>query len=1219
MKKLSLLYLFMFIFSFTQAQPVFSELKTIHSPGGTPQCIIYEDMDGDTKKDIIWAELWGDAIKWSKDTTGTGDFGTPKIISETVNGPTEIRAVDMDDDTDLDILVAISNDNEIAWFENTDGLGTFSSKNTISTAVHYPSAVFAVDLDDDTDLDVISAQRNDPEIAWYENNGSLSFTRHVILEEYSGLEIYACDLDNDDDIDIISSYHGGMSWLENDGSLNFTLHEIEDNDYEYPSIDVGYVNDDAYLDIVASAETSQPDLDDYLLYYENDGNGNFSKETYKAHLLVDIRTVTIADVDGDGDNDIAGGLYDYKNNMRKEVFWYENKDDQNGRTFFTHRNIVNTFTEIPESIVAADIDKDSDLDLLLAAGDIIWFENNPPVEITASPNDSTACPGQNNIKLSCDAKFANSYQWQVDEGSGFSDMHDIYGKYDKTNEAELYIYDTSTDITGFMYRCIAANDANADTSDFAVVTVEDNEPPVPDTENLPTESGECSVSLLAPSATDNCSFQTINGTTTDPTEYFDKGNYTVTWIYDDGSGNITEQTQTAIVTGDETNPVITSSHDDKTLEANENCQTSLPDYTGDVSATDNCDDSPTVTQNPVPGSIISGTTNLITLTASDDDGNTDEVSFNVEVVDVTDPQITSTHTTQTIETDENCEGTLPDYTSDVTSTDNCDDELAITQSPVADTKIAENTQITLTVTDDSGNSDEVSFNVEIEDNIQPVITSTHADKTENADVECELSLPDYTDEIEATDNCDDELEITQSPAAGTTIEGTTNEVTITVSDENDNSTEVSFNVEVIDNIAPEISLPLNDKTIYANENCQVELPDYTGDIQALDNCDNELTINQSPAPGTLLSDFMTEITITVTDDTGNQSQASFNVVKKDNTAPEFTSNHPDHSLVPDENCQAILPDYTDEIKATDNCDDELEITQSPAAGTIIEGATNEVTITVSDYNDNSNKISFNVKVIDSIAPEISSPLNDKTIYANENCQVELPDYTKDVTISDNCDTEIDINQSPAAGTQISESTIVTLSATDDEENTSEVTFNVNIQDDENPVISCIQNQDIELNADETSYVVSGTEFDPLTVKDNCGIESITNDYNNQSTLADASFNTGTTTVTWTVEDNTGNQAQCSVDITINTSTEIREYQHQDISIYPNPAKNKLTINGNKHSLTKIILKDLTGKTLIQAHPDKKTSVIHLNKIKSGVYIIEIQTKNNSYKSKIIKN
>ena len=1053
MKKLSLLYLFMFIFSFTQAQPVFSELKTIHSPGGTPQCIIYEDMDGDTKKDIIWAELWGDAIKWSKDTTGTGDFGTPKIISETVNGPTEIRAVDMDDDTDLDILVAISNDNEIAWFENTDGLGTFSSKNTISTAVHYPSAVFAVDLDDDTDLDVISAQRNDPEIAWYENNGSLSFTRHVILEEYSGLEIYACDLDNDDDIDIISSYHGGMSWLENDGSLNFTLHEIEDNDYEYPSIDVGYVNDDAYLDIVASAETSQPDLDDYLLYYENDGNGNFSKETYKAHLLVDIRTVTIADVDGDGDNDIAGGLYDYKNNMRKEVFWYENKDDQNGRTFFTHRNIVNTFTEIPESIVAADIDKDSDLDLLLAAGDIIWFENNPPVEITASPNDSTACPGQNNIKLSCDAKFANSYQWQVDEGSGFSDMHDIYGKYDKTNEAELYIYDTSTDITGFMYRCIAANDANADTSDFAVVTVEDNEPPVPDTENLPTESGECSVSLLAPSATDNCSFQTINGTTTDPTEYFDKGNYTVTWIYDDGSGNITEQTQTAIVTGDETNPVITSSHDDKTLEANENCQTSLPDYTGDVSATDNCDDSPTVTQNPVPGSIISGTTNLITLTASDDDGNTDEVSFNVEVVDVTDPQITSTHTTQTIETDENCEGTLPDYTSDVTSTDNCDDELAITQSPVADTKIAENTQITLTVTDDSGNSDEVSFNVEIEDNIQPVITSTHADKTENADVECELSLPDYTDEI----------------------------------------------------------------------------------------------------------------------------------------------------------------------KATDNCDDELEITQSPAAGTIIEGATNEVTITVSDYNDNSNKISFNVKVIDSIAPEISSPLNDKTIYANENCQVELPDYTKDVTISDNCDTEIDINQSPAAGTQISESTIVTLSATDDEENTSEVTFNVNIQDDENPVISCIQNQDIELNADETSYVVSGTEFDPLTVKDNCGIESITNDYNNQSTLADASFNTGTTTVTWTVEDNTGNQAQCSVDITINTSTEIREYQHQDISIYPNPAKNKLTINGNKHSLTKIILKDLTGKTLIQAHPDKKTSVIHLNKIKSGVYIIEIQTKNNSYKSKIIKN
>jgi hypothetical protein len=44
-----------------------------------------------------------------------------------------VYAVDMDGDGDMDVLSASSGDKKIAWFENTDSQGTFSTQKTITT------------------------------------------------------------------------------------------------------------------------------------------------------------------------------------------------------------------------------------------------------------------------------------------------------------------------------------------------------------------------------------------------------------------------------------------------------------------------------------------------------------------------------------------------------------------------------------------------------------------------------------------------------------------------------------------------------------------------------------------------------------------------------------------------------------------------------------------------------------------------------------------------------------------------------------------------------------------------------------------------------------------------------------------------------------------------------------------------------------------------------
>jgi len=105
--------------------------------------------------------------------------------------------------------------------------------------------------------------------------------------------------------------------------------------------------------------------------------------------------------------------------------------------------------------------------------------------------------------------------------------------------------------------------------------------PVPDETTLPTVTGECAATVTeTPTATDNCS-GAITGTTADALTYTEQGISTITWTYDDGNGNTSEQTQNVVIE-DTTAPVPD--------------ETSLPDVTAECeittlttpTATDNC-------------------------------------------------------------------------------------------------------------------------------------------------------------------------------------------------------------------------------------------------------------------------------------------------------------------------------------------------------------------------------------------------------------------------------------------------------------------------------------------------------------------------------------------------------------------------------------------------------------------------------------------------------
>ncbi|MEO1438746.1 MAG: HYR domain-containing protein, partial [Bacteroidota bacterium] len=92
---------------------------------------------------------------------------------------------------------------------------------------------------------------------------------------------------------------------------------------------------------------------------------------------------------------------------------------------------------------------------------------------------------------------------------------------------------------------------------------------------------------------------------------------------------------------------------------------------------------------------------------------------------------------------------------------------------------------------------------------------------------------------------------------------------------------------------------------------------------------------------------------------------------------------------------------------------------------------------------------------------------------------------------------------------------------------------VTVTDDENPMIDC-SNIDGNRTTDAgvCSFTMPGVGFDPASFSDNCPGATITNDYNNSTSLAGETFPLGDTDVTWTVTDLAGNSITCTFTVSV---------------------------------------------------------------------------------------
>lgn len=345
------------------------------------------DLDGDGDVDVLSASSQDNTVAWYENDGGFPPSFKKIDITNLANHARGVYPADLDGDTDLDVLSASKEDNTIAWYENDGGFPPTFDRKVIDTEARGATSVYAVDLDKDGDIDVLSASEFDDTIAWYVNDGGLPplLERRVITSFAKGAHsVYAADLDNDGDIDVLSasSIDNTIAWYVNDGrsAPSFEKRIISEVANGARSVYAADLDHDGDIDVLSANFQ-----DDTIAWYDNDGG---SPPTFMRRIITAVAdgasSVYAADLDNDGFIDvISASIND------NTLAWYKS-DGRYPPNFFPkyERKIIEITTSDAHSVYAVDIDSDGDMDMLLASSNdntVAWYENDcVPDEVTPS-------------------------------------------------------------------------------------------------------------------------------------------------------------------------------------------------------------------------------------------------------------------------------------------------------------------------------------------------------------------------------------------------------------------------------------------------------------------------------------------------------------------------------------------------------------------------------------------------------------------------------------------------------------------------------------------------------------------------------------------------------------------------------------------------------------------------------------------------------------------
>ena len=387
-----------------------------------------------------------------------------------------------------------------------------------------------------------------------------------------------------------------------------------------------------------------------------------------------------------------------------------------------------------------------------------------------------------------------------------------------------------------------------------------------------------------------------------------------------------------------------------------------------------------------------------------------------------------------------------------------------------------------------------------------------------------------------SDNCPD-AEVVSTHNSGDFFPVGSTEVGYTITDAAGNVASCSFMVNINDTEAPVITGCPSAMEVSNDTDACGAVVTWTAPT-ASDNCSADLT--GSHAPGDMFDVGVTTVSYTAADAAGNAATCTFDITVNDTQLPEIACPADVEQGTDAGVCGAII-NYEVPV-GTDNCEGATtELVAGLASGATFPVGTTEVTYSVTDAAGNVVGCTFSVTISDDEAPAIAGCPAD-IVQANDAGACAAVITWTEPTASDNCavtsfEADAVNGDSYPVGT-----TTVTYTATDEAGNETLCTFDITVNDEEAPMITCPA--DIVQDTDSGSCDAVVT-WDAPVASDNCPEAVVTSSHN-----PGATFPFGTTEVSYTITDAAGNITSCSFNVTVEDN-EAPEAICQDVTIVLN--------------------------------------------------------------------
>ncbi len=519
-------------------------------------------------------------------------------------------------------------------------------------------------------------------------------------------------------------------------------------------------------------------------------------------------------------------------------------------------------------------------------------------------------------------------------------------------------------------------------------------------------------------------------------------------------------------------------------------------------------------------------THGVRVIVTDNSGNSSFCTTTVTVRDTVDPTAIC-RATYTVQLDANGDGFIVPMNLNNSSTDICGiDTLLVNgvDSFFYDcTNSGNNTAAVLTVRDASGNEDDCTTAIRINDPISPTAickdTILYLDNTGVV-----TANPTHIDGG-STDNCNLSLTINGGPSENYRCANIgTNTAFLTATDQSGNTHVCSSTITIADTVAPTANCTaLGSVTLYVPAGqCFRSIPASRFNNGSTDNCQSTLTYSVNGSPNVLLTTLgVTPITLTVRDGSGQFATCTTDAILRDTISPTMICKTDTVQL--DNNGVGLVLTSDVNNGSTDNCGTpNYTINNQPSFPVDCNNlGLNTVTLQGSDASGNRDSCTAQVLVQDNIAPQARCFGNATLILDASTGNGTLVATDIDNGSTDNCT----IQSYTLSRTNFSCQDIglnphtITMVVTDQSGNVDSCTSQLTVRDTVAPNANCVASSTVYLVG--TTVSIAATSINNGST-DNCAIQSYTL---NQSTFTCG--NLGSNTVTLTVTDSSGNPGTCT--------------------------------------------------------------------------------------------